>query len=39
MSVVEDGDRLMREAAVLFRDKKSIMKSDYRIIAEDQMTW
>jgi hypothetical protein len=37
MSVVEHADRLVREAAVLFRDKKSIMRSDYRVVAEDQM--
>jgi hypothetical protein len=39
MSVVERADRLMQEAEVLFRDKKSIMRSDFRDVAEDQMLW
>jgi len=37
MGVVEDTDRLMQEAEVLFANKKSIMRSDYRVVAEDQM--
>jgi hypothetical protein len=39
MSVVEHADRLMQEAGDLFRDKESTMRSDYRDLAEDQMTW
>jgi hypothetical protein len=39
MSVVEHADSLMRAAEDLFRDKKPIMRSDYLILAEDQMTW
>jgi hypothetical protein len=36
-SAVEHADGLMRKAEVLFRDKESIMKSDYRDLAEDHM--
>jgi hypothetical protein len=39
MSVVEHADRLMQEAGVLFRDKKSIMRSDYIDLVEDLMLW
>jgi len=39
MSVVEHADRLMQETAVLFEDKKSIMRNDYRDVVESQMLW
>ncbi len=39
MSVVEQADTLMQEAEVLFRNKKSVMTSDDRILAEDRMDW
>jgi hypothetical protein len=39
MSVVEHADRLMQEAEDVLRGRKSIMRSDYRELAEDQMTW
>ena len=39
MSVVEQADRLLQEAIDQFRDKKSIMKSEYRNLAESHMIW
>jgi hypothetical protein len=39
MAVLDDADRLMKEAEVLFEDKKTIMRSDYLVVAEDQMLW
>ena len=39
MSVVEHADRVMQEAEVLFRDKKSVMRGDYREVVEGQLLW